>query len=136
MRRLLALLLTAALLTPACERPADRAVEDYAATARALSDLTPFPGATLLSAVSGVEAAEARYGSLAPPDSVAAYYRRMLAERGYVVERETDDAGVHTIYSRKGDQPIWVRISPNTGRPGVTWSVVGILAPAADSLRP
>ena len=136
MRRPSLLLIAAVLAVAACDRPERRAREDYVAAARALADLVHFPGGTMISTSAGGEAAEARYTALATTDSVAAYYRGMLMSKGYEIERETDEAGVHNIYSRRAHQPIWVRISANTGGPGVTWSVIGIYSDStADSTR-
>ena len=134
MRRPFLLVIVAVLAATACDRPERRAREEYAAAARALSDLVHFPGGTMISTAAGAEAAEARYTALATTDSVAAYYRRMLMSKGYGIERETDEAGVHTIYSRREHRPIWVRISANAGGPGVTWTVIGVYSDStADS---
>lgn len=117
------------LLLVGCERPNSGPPPSYVAAAKAFADLVHPPGSQLLSTAAGTEAAEANYTNPAPPDSIAAWYRRELVKRGFELERESVRGdGSIVIYARKQrEHPLWVTVRPAVGGPGTSFTLVGVV---------
>jgi hypothetical protein len=131
MRRVLGLWTSLILLTGCGDRPpADEApVDEPAVSSDIFAGLPILPGSRMAGA-SG-NAAEAIVATPVAADSVARFYRRVLADRSWDIRGDaTDPDGRVTLHARSPDgRPIWIIIRPTQGG----HSEISVIATAVDS---
>jgi hypothetical protein len=111
----------------ACDRPRDPE-QTRRSTGQALAGTLAYPRSTMVSMAAGDEAAQLIMTS---PDSVATVVRwfgQALALNGWEVKRTvTDRNGTVTIYAEQNRRPLWLTLRPNTGGPGTTYTMIGVI---------
>jgi hypothetical protein len=89
----------------------------------------------MVSMSAGEEAAQLVMTS---PDSVtviAKWFIQALSLNKWDVKRTVSDAGgTVTIYAEQGKRPLWLTLRPNTGGPGTTYTMIGVIP--KDSVKP
>jgi hypothetical protein len=85
----------------------------------------PFPpDARPLTTVSGTDATEITLLSPHAPDSVAAYYRRLLADPPFRLVNETSTGGVVSFFANQDGPPLWVTVQSD-GKAGSKVTIAG-----------
>jgi len=97
--------------------------EQPRASTTLLSGIPVMPQATPVSSAAGTDAVETQYRTVAPADSVAAWYRRWLLQDGWRITGDTRAGGVITLHGEKSGRPMWVMIQPQGT--WTTFSIVG-----------
>ena len=98
----------------------------------------PFPpDAQPLTTVSGADATQITLVSPHPPDSVAAYYRKLLGDPPFRLVNETTTGGVVSFFANQDGPPIWVTVQPD-GKVGSKVTIAGAVqakpkTPSVDS---
>jgi hypothetical protein len=92
----------------------------------------PFPpDAQPVTTQSGADATQVILVTPQSPDSVAAYYRRVLGEPPFRLVNETTSNGVISFLADQNGPSLWVTIQPN----GTSGSQVTLAGGAVDSTR-
>ncbi|HXF95635.1 MAG TPA: hypothetical protein VNI61_05990 [Gemmatimonadales bacterium] len=125
------------LLGAGCERPSERGARERELAARVILEGLTVPGSTVVSYGAGDEAAEVVLTTGLAPAQVVAWYREAMRLNNWELRQESraPDGSV-TLYaeSRDGRRPLWVRVRPNAGAAGTTYSVIGAEV-ARDTLK-
>ncbi len=127
----LASILCAVALVAACERPSEDA-RARALTSRVLHDMLAYPGSSLVSFAAGEQAGQVVLTTPVSPDTVIAWYRRVLLLNGWELrqdQRRPD--GSQVLYAVKAERPLWITLQRTAGAPGTTYTLIG--AEAADT---
>ncbi|HET8714058.1 MAG TPA: hypothetical protein VFM23_10300 [Gemmatimonadales bacterium] len=123
-RAVLLSLACAALI--ACDRPGGE--QDRINVGKALQGTLAYPRSTMVSMSSGEEAAQLVMTS---PDSVsvvARWFARALTANNWELKRTISDRnGTVTIYAEKDTRPLWLTLRPNSGGPGTTYTMIGVI---------
>lgn len=121
-----ALLVLACAAVVACDRPGGEQARIN--VGRALQGTLAYPRSTMVSMSSGEEAAQLIMTS---PDSVsvvARWFAQALTLNKWELKRTiTDRNGTVTIYAEQNKRPLWLTLRPNTGGPGTTYTMIGVI---------
>ncbi|HXM37248.1 MAG TPA: hypothetical protein VN908_01160 [Gemmatimonadales bacterium] len=127
------ILLAIALLTAGCDRPDDSA-RARELTSRALRGVLAYPQSSLVRVSAGDEAGQMVLTSPAPVSEIVAWYHEALKLNGWQLKSEQQRQGSVTIYAEKERRPVWITLTPNSGGPGTTYTLVGAIV-SPDSTR-
>jgi len=133
MSRPLSFLFGIVLLAAGCNRP-DEGARARELTSRALQGMLAYPQSTLVRVSAGEDAGEMILTSPAPVSEILAWYRQALELNGWQLKSEQTRQGRVTLYVEKEGRPVWITLTPNTGGPGTTYTLVGAIIPP-DSTR-
>jgi hypothetical protein len=85
-----------------------------------------FPLSVLTSYSGTSDALQTTWTSGYPPDTVAAWYRRTLVQRGWEIVGDTRSAdGNVTLHAQRDGPPLWIIIGPRTSAPGTMYRMIG-----------
>lgn len=138
--RNISLLAASAVLLSGCR---DKAPEPPPLSA-AMPNLPLPPLATVVSRAGSEDALQITFRSVLPPDSMAAYYRRVLTKGNWSLVGDTKTAdGSITLYAERDGPPLWVTIRKDSTSAGSLLSLGGAVirsnpdsTPAADTTPP
>lgn len=119
-----ALVLPALLLAGCKSEKAQEAAPPPPALSQVLPNLPFPPDAQPLTTVSGADATQITLLSPHPPDSVAAYYRKLLGDPPFRLVNETTTGGVVSFFANQDGPPIWVTVQPD-GKVGAKVVIAG-----------
>ena len=123
-----------ALVATACDR--QRAPDPRPMVQKTLRDMLVYPYSTQVSMTAGVDAAQITLTSVDSAAKIAKWFRQALVLNGWALQSDvTGQDGEVSILATKGDRPVWITLRPNVGGPGTTYSMIGALPTAADSLQ-
>lgn len=92
----------------------------------AIPNLPLPPGGAFISQEGGEEALKLHFRSPVGPDSVAAYYRAVLARPPWHLVRDASAAdGTITLYAEQSGPPLWVIIRKSEGSTGSYVDIAG-----------
>lgn len=130
----LGLMLAAVVAVAACGRP-DQDTAARELVSRVLKGTLIYPGSTVLGVSAGSEAAELRMGTPEEAHKVADWLRTALSLNHWELEHDAVNRdGSIVIYAKQGPRPLWITLTPNTGGPGTTYTMIGALV-EGDSIR-
>jgi hypothetical protein len=92
-----------------CARP-DSAATRAAVRPHYLADVPVIPGSVVLDTTGTPDADHAVLRTLAPMDSVVAFYRRALPAHGWHIVADMADAAHASLYATRDDKPLWIQI--------------------------
>jgi len=122
-----------ALALAACRQDA---AQKIAATGDALPFLPFPPQAEVVSRAGSPNAVQITFQSKSTPVEVVNYYRGILAQSGWTLESDAEDAtGANALYALKDAHPMWIRISQSPGMPGTIVEVTGAVVVGPDSSK-
>jgi hypothetical protein len=120
------ILLAITLLITGCDRP-DDSVRAREVASRALQGTLAYPQSSLVRVSAGEDAGEIMLTSPAPVSEIVAWYRQTLAANGWELKGEQQRQGQVTMYAEKAGRPVWITLTPNSGSPGTTYTLVGAI---------
>jgi hypothetical protein len=123
-----------ALTATACDR--QRAPDPRPMVQKTLSDMLVYPYSTQVSMTAGADAAQITLTSVDSTALIAKWFRQALVVNGWALRSDvTGQDGAISILATKGDRPVWITLRPNVGGPGTTYSMIGALPTAADTVQ-
>jgi len=123
-----------ALAATACDRR--RAPDPRPMVQKTMRDLLVYPYSTQVSMTAGADAAQITLTSVDSAAKIARWFRQALVVNGWTLQSDvTGQDGAVSILATRGDRPVWITLRPNVGGPGTTYSMIGAMPPAADSLQ-
>ena len=104
----------------------------------AMPDLPLPPAASVLSRAGSEDALQITFFSVLPPDSIAAYYRRILTSGVWSLVGDTRTAdGSIALYAEREGPPLWVTIRKDSASTGTVLTLGGaVVKSASDSAAP
>ena len=128
------LILALAVVAAACERRPDEA-EARRFAGRVLKGTLAYPRSTLIGVSAGKDAAELRFVTLVDAQQVADWFRTALPLNHWELEHDAvNQDGSIVIYAKQGERPLWITLTPNSGAPGATYTMIGAVV-EGDSIR-
>ncbi len=124
--RSLAAVLVVALLATACQH--HQPVDSTPPLGKVLPNIPFPPGAQPIGSNSGKDATQLEFLSNSPPDSVAAYYRALLAKPPFQLVNETTTGKTTVFYAEQNGPSLWVTVEPS-GTAGTRITIAGALQP-------
>ena len=95
------------------------------------------PLASVVSRAGSEDALQITFRSSLPPDSMAAYYRRVLTSGVWSLVGDTRTAdGSIALYAERDGPPLWVTIRKDSTSSGTIMSLGGAVVQPADSVPP
>ncbi len=128
--------LLALVLVVACDRPKQPDARQLAS--RALQGALSYPNSTIINLAAGTDAAEVTLTTVDPIERVAGWFREALPLNGWQLRNEGKGAGgAVSIYAEKNGRPLWLTLTPNSGGPGTTYTLIGaIIEPDSAAAAP
>jgi hypothetical protein len=110
-------------------------VPDPPPLSEALPNLPLPPLATVISRAGSEDALQITFRSTLPPDSITAYYRRVLSSGVWTLVGDTRTAdGSTALYAEQDGPPLWVTIRKDSTSSGTVLSIGGaVVRPRTDS---
>ncbi|MDO8667166.1 MAG: hypothetical protein Q7J79_11175 [Gemmatimonadales bacterium] len=100
-----------------------------------LRDVPVVAGSQLVDSTGTDEALSVRFLVNVPRDSVAGFYRRVLAERGWRIVGDAVNGEMVQLYAERDGPPLWIQI--RSAGPGVThYALIGAQAQDSSAGRP
>lgn len=128
------MLLLAAAAIAGCDRP-DEGLRARQLASRALRNMLAYPQSSLVSVKAGEDAAELVLTSPASVPQIVAWYRETLRVNHWELKSERVRHDTVTLYAERRGEPVWIRLYPNVGATGTTYSLVGAI-PADTTTTP
>ncbi len=122
--RTLAALLLVTVMAAACQH--HQPVNDTPALGAVLPNIPFPPGAQPIGSNSGKDATQLEFLSNETPDSVASYYRNLLAKPPFRLVNETTTGKTTVFYAEQNGPSIWVTVEPS-GTAGTRVTIAGAL---------
>ena len=134
MRQAAFLLLSVTLaLVGACDRRRD--TETRAMAARVMDGVLAYPGSSVVSLSAGQDAAQVVLEAPASLAQVTTWFRQALRLNGWEFQSDiTNRDGSVTMLAQKGKRPLWATFQANGAAPSTTYTLVGAILTAGDSL--
>ena len=122
------IVLTAVVALTGCDRP-DESLRARQMASRALRNVLAYPQSTLVGVSAGENAAEIVLTSPAPVPVIVAWYRQTFALNQWELKSEQERHDTVTLFAERRGEPVWIRLYPNSGAPGTTYTLIGAILP-------
>lgn len=100
----------------------------------ALHGVMVFPHSSPLAMAAGDSAGQLTLSAPGTVQDVADWYRENLRVNRWEIESDqTNPDGTLAMYAERDGRPLWIRIQPNAGGPGVTYQLIGAVSGSLDS---
>ena len=88
-------------------------------------EFTQFPGSSVMNAMSSAQLVQAILNcGTAEIDTVYGYYKKMAAQNGWQVQRDSKSAGIYNLTLRKNNHGAMIMVSSANGSTSVTLNMM------------